>query len=426
MKNKHVVLFSVFLISMATFAQKDQIKAAEKSLKEGNSKEAITILQSTESLIANAADNEKAQFFFVKGNALLDLANKKVEEVQNLSLAAKAYRDLVAIEKTSGKDKYSKQAQIAIADIKSKLVNFAIDKQAEKKFKEASDLLFQAYELDKSDLSKLYFAAIYAVNDKEYDIALKYYEELKKQNYSGEEIQYFAKNVISEKEDYFGSNATAKSDRDSKVKLKLYIEPREEKIPSKRGEIYKRIAFILSEKGKVSEAKVAFEEAVKENPEDVSLIIAEAELYYKEKDLVNYKKLLNAALEKNPNNVDFIFNLGVVSHNNKDIVEAEKLYNKAILINPNYSLAYLNLANLKLDSRNVIVEQMNKLGTSTIDTKKYDFLKKQSVKVLVTDVLPLLEKANQIDSTNEDIKTLLLRIYGALDMTDKVKALKEK
>ncbi len=426
MKNKHLVLVSVFLISVASFAQKDQIKAAEKSLKGGNSQEAITILQSTESLIVNATDNEKAQFFFVKGNALLDLANKKVEEVQNLSLAAKAYKNILAIEITSGKDKYSTQAQTAIADIKSKLVNFAIDKQADKKFKEASDLLFQVYELDKNDLSKLYFAAIYAVNDKEYDTALKYYEELKKQNYSGEEIQYYAKNVITEKEDYFGSNAAAKSDRDSKVKLKLYTEPREEKIPSKRGEIYKKIAYILSEKGRVSEAKVAFEEAIKENPEDVTLILAQADLYYKEKDMVTYKKLLNVALEKNPNNVELIFNLGVVSYNNKDLVEAEKLYTKVIAIDPNYSMAYLSLANLKLDNRNLIVDQMNKLGSSTIDTKKYDFLKKQSEKILTTDVLPLLEKANQIDSTNVDTKTLLIRIYGALDMTDKAKALKEK
>lgn len=426
MSNKHAMLVSAFLISVVVFAQKDQIKAAEKSLKGGNSQEAITILQSTESLIANATDNEKAQFFFLKGSTLLDLANKKVEEVQNLFLAAKAYIDLVAVEKTSGKDKYSVQAQKAIDDIKGKLVNFAVDKQADKKFKEASDLLFQVYELDTNDLNKLYFSATYALYDKEYDTALKYYEELKKQNYSGEETQYFAKNAITEKEDYFGSNAAAKSDRDSKIKLKLYIEPREEKIPSKRGEVYKRIASILFEKGRIAEAKIAFADAKKENPEDTSLIIAEAELYYKEKDFETYKKLLNVALEKNPNNADLIFNLGVVSHNNKDLVEAEKLYNKAISIDPNYGSAYLNLANLKLDKRNVIVEQMNKLGNSTIDTKKYDFLKKQSESILISEVLPLLEKANQIDSTNEDIKTLLIRIYGALDMTDKAKALKAK
>jgi tetratricopeptide (TPR) repeat protein len=424
MKNKHAVLVSAFLISMSTFAQKDQIKAAEKSLKGGNSQEAITILQSAESLIANAKDTEKAQFLFVKGNAYLDLANKKVEEVQNLSLAAKTYNELVSLEKTSGKDKYSTQVQTSIGTIKDKLVNLAIDKQANSKFKEASELLYQVYELDKTDLSKLYFSATYAVYDKEYDKALTYFDILKKENYTGEETQYFAKNAITEKEDYFGNTASAKTDRDSKVKLKLYSEPREEKIPSKRGEIYKKVAYILFDMGKIPEAKVAFEEAKRENPEDVTLIIAEANLYYNEKDFVTYKKLLTLALEKNPNNVELICNLGVTSQNNKELDEAEKLYNKAISIDPKYTLAYVNLANLKLDKRSLIIDQMNKLGTSTIDTKKYDFLKKQSESILTTEALPLLEKANQLDPTNEDEKSLLLQIYGALDMTDKAKYLK--
>jgi tetratricopeptide (TPR) repeat protein len=426
MKSKYVILASAFLISTVAFAQKDQIKAADKALKSGSSQEAITILQGAESLISSATDGEKAQFYFIKGNALLDLANKKVEEVKNLSSAAKSYSDLLAVEKTSGKDKFSAQAQASIDEIKGKLVNIAIDKQAESKFKEASELLFQVYELDKRDLNKLYFAATYAKYDKEYDSALAYYGELKKQNFTGEEIQYFAKNVISEKEDYFGSTPTAKSDRDSKVKLKLYTDPREEKIPSKLGDINKSIALILAEQGKLDLAKKAFEEAIKQSPEDVSLIISQSELYYKDNDMVTYKKLISSALEKNPNNVDLIFNLGVVTHNNKDLVEAEKLYKQALSVDPNYVAAYLNLANLKLDSRNKIVDEMNKLGTSTIDTKKYNFLKKQSESILTTETLPLLEKANQLEPANDDVKSLLIKIYGALDLTDKIKALKAK
>ena len=45
MKNKYVLLASALLISVSTFAQKDQIKAAEKALKSGNSAEAKSILQ---------------------------------------------------------------------------------------------------------------------------------------------------------------------------------------------------------------------------------------------------------------------------------------------------------------------------------------------------------------------------------------------
>ena len=56
MKSKYVMLASAMLISVATFAQKEQIKAAEKALKGGNSQEAATILQGAESLLTNDAD----------------------------------------------------------------------------------------------------------------------------------------------------------------------------------------------------------------------------------------------------------------------------------------------------------------------------------------------------------------------------------
>ena len=84
MKSKYVVLASALLISVATFAQKDQIKAAEKALKGGKSQEAATILAEAESLLSGASETEKAQFFFLKGNASLDLATKKVNADKNL------------------------------------------------------------------------------------------------------------------------------------------------------------------------------------------------------------------------------------------------------------------------------------------------------------------------------------------------------
>ena len=40
--------------------------------------------------------------------------------------------------------------------------------------------------------------------------------------------------------------------------------------------------------------------------------------------------------------------------------------------------------------------------------------------------LPYLEKANELAPKNEDVVTTLLNVYGALEMTDKKKALKEK
>ena len=421
MKSKYAILASAFLISVASFAQKDQIKAAEKALKGGNSLEAVSILQGAESLIPNATDAEKAQYFFVKGNALLDLANKKVEEGKNLSLAAKAYQDLLAVEKASGKDKYSSQATASILDIKFKLLNSAIADSKTEKYAEGAEKLYDAYLLDKKDTLNLYYAASTYVNAKNFDAALKLYIELKDLNYSGKGVNYLALNKLTAQEDLFSNT----QDRDRVVKIGTHEKPRNEVIPSKRGEINKNIALILIQNGKTEEAKKAISEARKANPDDSSLTLAEANLYLETKDFETYKKLVSEVLEKNPNDADLIFNLGVLSANAKNPVDAEKYYKRVMEINPNYINAYINLAALKLEDEKVIIDEMNKLGTSPKDMKRYDVLKNQRF-TLFRSAIPYLVKAVEIDPTNIDVAKTLMNVYSALEMTEEYKALKAK
>ncbi|RKS93822.1 tetratricopeptide repeat protein [Flavobacterium limicola] len=421
MKSKYVLLASVLLISVATFAQKDQIKAAEKALKGGKSQEAVTILMEAESLITNATDAEKAQFFFVKGNALLDLANKNVDTDTNLSLAAKAYQDLIGAEKASGKSKFSTQAAASITDIKFKLINGAIADSKIDKHSDSAKKLYDAYLLDKKDTINLYYAASTYVNAKEYDKALELYDNLKTLNYSGKGTSYFAVNKLTSQEDFFNTL----QERDKMVKLGTHEKPRTEVVPSKRGEIYKNMALILVEKGKTEEAKKAIAEARMANPEDTSLTLTEANLYLETKDFEMYKKLIAEVLQKNPNDADLIFNLGVISANAKNVADAEKYYKKVIEINPKYTNAYINLAAMKLENEKVIIDEMNKLGTSAKDMKRYDELKKKREE-LFKATIPYLEKAVELDPKNVDVSKTLLGVYSALEMTAEYKALKAK
>ncbi|TDE02768.1 tetratricopeptide repeat protein [Flavobacterium sandaracinum] len=421
MKSKYVILASALLISVATFAQKDQIKAAEKALKGGKSQEAVIILMEAESLIATATDAEKAQFFFVKGNALLDLANKNIDANTNLSLAAKSYQDLIAAEKLSGKVKFSTQAAASITDIKFKLINGAIADSKIEKHSDSAKKLYDAYLLDKKDTINLYYAASTYVNANEYDKALELYENLKNLNYSGQGTSYFAVNKLTSQEDFFATAA----ERDRMVKLGTHEKPRTEAIPSKRGEIYKNMALILVEKGKTDEAKKAISEARKANPEDNSLLLTEANLYLETKDFEMYKKLIAEVLEKNPNDADLVFNLGVISANAKNVTEAEKYYKRVIEIDPKYINAYINLSALKLENEKVIIDEMNKLGTSTKDMKRYDDLKKKR-EDLFKSAIPYLQKAVELDPKNSDVSKTLLGVYNALEMTAEYKALKAK
>lgn len=460
MKSKYVLLASALLISVATFAQKDQIKAAEKALKAGKSQEAVAILMEAESLIANAPDAEKAQFFFVKGNSLLDLANKSVDTNTNLSLAAKAYQDLIAAEKTSGKVKFSTQAAASITDIKFKLINGAIADSKVDKHADSAKKLYDAYLLDKKDTINLYYAASTYVNAKDYDAALKLYDDLKNLNYSGKGTSYLAVNKLTGEEDFY---ATAQ-ERDKFVKLGTHEKPRTEVIPSKKGEIYKNMALILVQNGKTEQAKKAISDARIADPADTSLILTEANLYLETKDFEMYKKLIAEVLEKNPNDLNLIFNLGVISTNEKKAketiaavalkdaakatkegkiedskifaktakvarleaeqtsIEASKYYKKVMEMDPKYVNAYINLSALMLEDEKVIIDEMISIPPGK-NEKRYEELRIKRIN-LFKSVIPYLQKAVELDPTNIDVAKTLLNVYNALEMNTEYKDLK--
>ncbi len=439
MKSKYVILLSAILISVSTFAQKDELKTLKKIYsKESPSSSDMVDFKSNLSKLEGIASEEgdkvyvnfyKSMLPFMELNMLgttatpaqmNDLVNSK--SISDLTTGLNATLDF---EKKSGKQIFTNDIAETIKSFQPMFLNYAIDLGNQKKYKESASVLHSLYQLNKKDQEKLYYAANYAINAEDYDTAFGYYEELKKQNYSGEGTSYYAKNVVSDKEDFFGTSLQAKMDRDGKVKLKLYVNPRDEKIPSKRGEILKNIALILVQKGKVQEAKTALSDARIANPDDISLILTEADIYLKLEDFTTYKKLITEVLEKNPTNADLVFNLGVISYNNKELVEAEKYYKRAIEIDPKYSNAYLNLAILKLDAEKSLINQMNKLGTSPAENKKYEILKKQREDVFKS-VIPYLEKVVEFDDKNENVLKTLLNVYNALEMTDKAKALKLK
>ncbi|MGQ7947450.1 tetratricopeptide repeat protein [Flavobacterium sp. WC2509] len=419
MKNRYVIIASALFLSVAGFAQKKELTAAEKALKEGKSNEAITILTGAESLIANDAD--KAQFLFLKGNAYFDLIKKNVDTEKNLQIAAKTYQDLIEVEKASGKIKYSTQAANSIFGVKGRLINSAIEDTKVNKNAEGAQKLYEAYLLEKKDTINLYYAASTYVGAKEYDKALKLYEELKKLNFSGKATYYYAVSKVNGKEDVYNTAA----ERDKMIKLGTHEKPRSESVPSKRGEIYKNITLIYVSKGQIDEAKKAVSEARIANPDDASLILTEANLYLETKDMVTYQKLITQVLEKNPNDVSLVFNLGVINANAKNYVDAEKYYKRAIEIDPKYVNAYINLAAMKLEDEKAIIDKMNKLGTSAEDTKKYNALKKKR-EDLFKSTIPYLEKAVELDPANKDVSKTLLNVYSALEMMPQYKALKAK
>lgn len=434
--NKFLVA-GALLVSVATFAQKDELKALKKIynkdvIKGDDLTEYKSLVEKVQPIATEEGDKVYANFYkcmipVLEFSAIdktmpplqIQMALMKFVNPKAIAELATGLNATLDYEKKTGKKIQTDDIIETISAFKPELLNFAVKLGNEKKYKESGDVLYAIYQLDKKDQETLYYAANYAANGKDYDNALLYYRELRAINYTGEGTLYIAKNKVTGAEDSY----TNKKERDNLIQIGTHIDPREEKIPSKKGEIIRNIALILIDQGKTEEAKTAITEARKENPDDTGLIVSEANIYLNLKDSVNYKRLITEALEKNPNDEVLVFNLGVTCSNAKEYEEAEKYYNKAIQLKPDFLSAYINLADLVLKPDAKIVEEINKLSTSEKDLKRYDVLKAQRQK-LFQKAMPIYEKAHQLDPKDEDIKSVLKSVYSYLELTDKVKALK--
>jgi tetratricopeptide (TPR) repeat protein len=176
---------------------------------------------------------------------------------QKIGDLAKSMTSVIDFEKQSGKQVFTKKIAEDVAYLKPKLLNYAVALGEKEQFKDASSVLKSIYEMDKKDPEKLYYAANYAINAKDYDTALADYQELKALNYTGEGTVLYATNKTTKKEEFFNT----KDERLLYIKAGTHEKPRDEKIPSKKPEIYRSIALILMQNGKTGEAKMALKEA---------------------------------------------------------------------------------------------------------------------------------------------------------------------
>lgn len=420
------VLAASLLLSLSAFAQKDELKALKKLNDKGAETQTYTaefktLLDKAEPSIANATNEQKADFYFYKAQYGLGEAKKNpATAITTLPVVLEDYNKVIELEK-GGKPTRTKviQEQVYPA-IKTQVLNAANDVAGKKMYKEAGKLYELAYKLDTKDAAQLYNAAAMSVNGQDYDSALANYLELEKIGFTGESVLYSAKSKTSGQVENFPNKTTM----DLAVKQGLYSDPKVENTPSLKGDIVKNIALIYSQKGETEKAKQAMANARKANPDDSSLLIGEAELYLKTKDMAKYKELITEAAAKNPNDEVLFYNLGVVS-TEADPAGAEGYFKKAVALKPDYFDALVGLGALQLNGEKQIVDEMNKLGTSAKDNQRYEALKKKK-DALYSGALPYFEKAHKIKADDQYVISVLAGLYQALERTTDYKAMKAK
>ena len=415
---KQIIFALALLVTSLSFSQKNELKDAEKAIKNGNFADAKAAVKSAESLIGSADEKTKAKFYYLKGQTLYANGNASNEDMDE---AIASFDKVVEIEKMDGKSNYTKDVNDTKQLMLSSFLTKA-NKALETENFSASSLGFEkAYRMSPKDTLYLYYAASTAVNAQDYKSSLKYYEELRDLGFTGEEMEYTAIVKATGEADSFSNKAL----RDISVKAGTHMAPKDKKSSSKRGEIIKNIALIYVSNGENEKALAAMKEAREQNPDDLSLLISEANVQLKMGNKEEFKKLIEIATQKDPNNAELQYNLGVVAAEAGDQEIARRYYEKAISLDPEYADAYNNLAVLILGNEADIIEKMNTLGTSAADNKKYDVLKEQRTQ-LYRDALPYLETTMKIRPNNIEAAKTLMNIYSALGDTAKFKVMKAK
>ena len=322
MTKKQILMLSLSLcMGLATFAQKSELKTAEKALKKADFSTVLSTLSQVEGLIGNADAKSKAKYYYLKGKALFaDGINSDVEGV------AKAFNKLLDIEKKTG-GKLSQEA--------STILNNLIQQEAKKAqasynsakessnlegYKSAAEGYRKVYLLSPLDTSFLYNSALIHSIAKNHKRSNEIYNELIEMGFTGISTIYRGTSIVDGNEMVFAT----KADMDKKVKLGIAENPEVLVSKSKSNEIIKSIASNYIALGDTDKALKSIEEAKALNPNDYNLIIEEANIYLKLGNNQKFKEKLEEAIKLNPTNSSLYYNVGVMNLDLGNTSEAKK------------------------------------------------------------------------------------------------------
>lgn len=396
-------LILAFVVAFSLTAQKKELKAAQKLVDAASYDAAFSSLTENADLLSSAEPKYASHYHYLLG---VTLQAKK----EFLTVVAE-FDKVKSIEKEAGLNKYTQLINGNKPSLVADVVNQTVSYNTDENYKDAGELLYLAYELDDENLDYLYYAASSAVNSGDFEKALPYYLTLKEKNYTGSVTKFYATEVSTGVESEVDQN-TYKIYEKSKEFTNLRTGLSESRLP----EIVKNIALIHVSNGDNEAAMTAIKDARKLSPKDVGLILTEADLYIKLGDETRFGALMQEAIAQDPNNAILYYNLGVVNGNEGKRDEAIGYYKKAIELDPTYEASYLNLSSIILEGESSIVEQMNNLGTSAADNRKYDVLKAKR-EALFLEAAPFLEQLVKINPKNIEAITTLKNIFGTIGDT---------
>lgn len=368
---KKLILSATLLLSIASFAQKDELKTLKKIYSKTviTDKDLVEFKAASEALEAVATEESDKVYaklykvsypvleLFSKGEKPAVQDQQKVYTDSFIPQYIATVDETIEYERKSGKKVHTDKLIEDKNRFRQGISSFAMTLNGSSKFKEASEVFYSLYKLDPIGEGKsLQNAAILATQAQDYVLAQKLYEEFYESDYFKNGTVYYAVSKASGKEEDLGS----KELRTKYVGMGLYEKPRDEKVSSSKPEILKIL----------------------------SILYAQNNINDKEK----FDRVITEARALLPDD--------------KDLLETQfNLY-----FNQGYAF-------VKDDMK--LVDEIN---NSTADKKKYDALMSKR-KELFTKGLPFFEKAYKLKPADENTKNILKITYEIVGQPEKAKTI---
>jgi len=369
-------IYLIFLCVMTTgmlMAQKKVVRIAEKELNKGNLKVAWDTLQAA---LQNEETKNNADTWFLRGLILQNIAKSTDSTIRNMvdnpvNQAYESYEKAIQIDA-----KVRNRVNLQLNDLYIAAVTHGSEAFEKKDFNKALEMFELSLKIESApifkniiDTSMMYNCGLAALNAKNYDKAIEYFQKAAQYGYNG-------------------------------------------------GVTYSLLRSAYIEKGDSVNALKTLQEGFEKYPNDLNMIVDLVNYYITAQKVEDALKYLNIAKEKEPNNPSFYFAEGTLYEKLNDFEKAEAAYRKATEIDPNSFNAWYNLGVLYYNKAVKIFDA----ATNEKDDVKYNQLLEQGNEVL-KQCIPFLEQAHKIDPKEETCAKTLRGLYFRLQMKDKLDAI---
>jgi len=408
--NKNLcIILALFCINIS-YSQKKELKLVERNIKSEDYSAARQNIQLAEKLFSQMDAKTTIRYHYLKSVANYANGSSNIEES---FIALENLNKVIDLESTSSTELYTPKAKALRIAMLNRFVDDSRRSLEQEDYKSAYINLEMSYRVSPRDTLYLYNAALLATENKDFDQALSFYNELIDIEFTGITTNYYAIEKTTGEVQAF----TNPEQRELFLKAGTHDTPTKDELESVELSLLRSMAAIYRNKNDYDKSLSFIKKAKALDENDINILLLESNIRWEMGDVESYEKLITKVLGIDPDNADLHYNLGVISSDKGEYDKAIEYYNKAIEVDKTYKNAYINTAALILDTergpRKIILDEMNGLGMSTADYNRYDELVIEQ-EDLIRLAIPYLISAYELDKNGIDVVKTLRNIYSAV------------